>query len=239
MSATSLADEFDVSEDAIRRDLRALAAEGKCRRVYGGAVPLLASARPMALRVSEGSVRKSQLAQAAAKTIKPGELVFLDSGSTNLAMVDCLAPELGLTVATNSLDIAAALARREDIELILIGGAFNRHVGGSVDASAIAAVSLLNIDRCFIGACAVSGATGINVHDHADAIFKRAVLQNSATCSVLATSEKFQERAPYRIATPSQIETLFVESDLPANEAEKLTQAGFNLVRAAPASTTN
>ncbi|WP_271025209.1 DeoR family transcriptional regulator [Rhizobium sp. RCAM05973] len=37
--AASLAVEFNVSEDAVRRDLRALAAEGKCRRVYGGALP--------------------------------------------------------------------------------------------------------------------------------------------------------------------------------------------------------
>ncbi|HEX8786620.1 MAG TPA: DeoR family transcriptional regulator, partial [Telluria sp.] len=33
--AATLALEFGVSEDAIRRDLRALAAEGRCRRVYG------------------------------------------------------------------------------------------------------------------------------------------------------------------------------------------------------------
>lgn len=239
VSAVALAAEFDVSEDAIRRDLRALAAEGKCRRVYGGALPISLSARPMAARVGERSVRKGQLAQAAAKLVQPGELVFLDSGSTNLAVVEFLGADLGLTVATNSIDIAAALARRDDIELLLIGGAVNRHVGGAVDAAAIAAVSLLNIDRCFIGACAVSAQTGISVHDHADAAFKRVVLANSAASAVLATSDKFQERSPHRIAAAADIDHLIVESDLAAEEADRLTHAGFTIMRAAPASTTN
>lgn len=235
VSAQSLAEEFDVSEDAIRRDLRALAAEGKCRRVYGGALPLSPAARPMALRIGEDSVRKGRLARVAAGMVRPGELVFLDSGSTNLAIVEFLGRDLGLTVATNSIDIAGAIAGRDDIELLLIGGAVNRHVGGSVDTSAISAVSLLNIDRCFIGACAVSVTTGMSVHDHADAAFKRTLLKNSATCAVLATTEKFRQSAPYRIATASEIGVLVVEDDLPADEAERLANAGFNLVRAEPA----
>lgn len=234
VSAVSLAQEFDVSEDAIRRDLRALAAEGKCRRVYGGALPLAATARPMSLRIGEDSGRKRALAQAAAKLITPGELVFLDSGSTNLALVDVLPQNFGLTVATNSIDIASAAGKRDDIELILIGGAVNRHVGGSVDAMAIAAVNLLNIDRCFIGACAISAKTGMSVHDHADAAFKRHLLQHSAACAVLATREKFSETAPYRIGSAAAIDLLVVENGLDPNDTEDLTAAGFKLLTAEP-----
>jgi len=54
VTAAALALEFDVSEDAIRRDLRALAAEGRCRRVYGGALPLLYL--PIANRREAGEV---------------------------------------------------------------------------------------------------------------------------------------------------------------------------------------
>ena len=45
VASVQLAAEFGVSEDAIRRDLRALAADGLCRRVYGGALPL--ATRPL------------------------------------------------------------------------------------------------------------------------------------------------------------------------------------------------
>src|ERR1700748_1556574 len=88
--ATTLAIEFDVSGDAIRRDLRALAAEGRCRRVYGGALPLAQATAPMLVRMEEARARKQALARKAASLIKPGQFVFLDSGSTNLALVSCL-----------------------------------------------------------------------------------------------------------------------------------------------------
>src|SRR3954453_16923524 len=84
--ATSLAAEFHVSEDAIRRDLRALASEGGCRRVYGGALPLAGGMTPMAARIGQDRERKLALARTTARTIRHGEFLFLDSGSTNLAL---------------------------------------------------------------------------------------------------------------------------------------------------------
>ena len=123
--AAALALEFEVSEDAIRRDLRALAAEGRCRRVYGGALPLSKATAPMAARMEEARDRKQALARKAASLVKPGQFVFLDSGSTNLALVSCLPEDFELTIATNSIDIAAAALRRSDLRLIMVGGDVN------------------------------------------------------------------------------------------------------------------
>ena len=128
--AAALALEFEVSEDAIRRDLRALAAEGRCRRVYGGALPLSKAMTPMTERMEEAPDRKQALARRAASLVKPGQFVFLDSGSTNLALVSCLPEDFELTIATNSIDIAAAALRRSDLRLIMVGGDVNHNVGG-------------------------------------------------------------------------------------------------------------
>src|ERR1700719_5387605 len=73
VSATALADEFAVSPDAIRRDLRMLAAGGRCRRVYGGALPVSPASQPMAIRAGEAPERKKVLAEAAVGLIRPGE----------------------------------------------------------------------------------------------------------------------------------------------------------------------
>src|ERR1700748_1672333 len=103
--ASALALEFDVSEDAIRRDLRALAAEGLCERVYGGALPLSRASAPMMARLDEGAARKRALAITAAATIQLKETLFLDNGSTNLALARVLPTDRALTVATNSVPI--------------------------------------------------------------------------------------------------------------------------------------
>src|SRR5450755_3698797 len=113
VTAGSLAEEFSVSPDAIRRDLRALAAEGRCRRVYGGALPISPARTPMAARIGEGRERKEALARTAATMIQPGEFLFLDNGSTNLALTGFLPGDAELTIATNSIEIAAAVLRRQ------------------------------------------------------------------------------------------------------------------------------
>jgi DeoR/GlpR family transcriptional regulator of sugar metabolism len=165
VAAVALALEFEVSEDAIRRDLRALASEGRCRRVYGGALPLSKATAPMAARMEEARDRKQALARRAVSVVKPGQFVFLDSGSTNLALVSCLPEDFELTVATNSIDIAAAALRRADLRLIMVGGAVNNGVGGCVDAPATLSLMQMNIDLGVLGACALSSETGVAAYD--------------------------------------------------------------------------
>jgi DeoR/GlpR family transcriptional regulator of sugar metabolism len=233
--AATLALEFGVSEDAIRRDLRALAAEGKCRRVYGGALPLLPvspASKPLAERLDQGYDSKAVLARTAVTLIQKNTLVFLDNGSTNLAMVRFLPQDFGLTVATNSPHIAVAVMARRDLQLILIGGLVDPDVGGCVDASAVQQVNLLNIDCCFLGACAVA-AGGIAAFHAADALFKRTLLAASAHVAVLATSDKLDTRAPHRVAAVADIDHLVVAHVAPAAVLAALADAGATLLTAA------
>lgn len=230
--AATLAAEFDVSEDAIRRDLRALAAEGRCRRVYGGALPVSPASAPMAARMDEARERKQALAAAAVAQVQRGELLFLDSGSSNLALVGLLPEEYELTVATNSIDIAAALLRRADIRLIMVGGQVDPVVGGSVDAAAVASVQNLHIDRCFLGACAVSPQEGVSAYEFADASFKRALLSCSRHAVILSTTDKLDARASHRVAALDAIACMIVEYDAPRAHIAALKKAGTAVLQA-------
>lgn len=231
VSAT-LASEFAVSEDAIRRDLRALAGEGRCKRVYGGALPIAPGASPMAARVDEARDRKEALARAAAATIQPSEFLFLDSSSTNLALVDYLPEDHELTVATNSIDIAAAVLRRGDLHLIMVGGSVDATVGGCIDAQAVQSVSHMNIDRCFLGACAITLKSGVGVFHLADAQFKRALLAASQVSMALVTTEKIEANAPHRVAALKDLDQLVVERDVPAKTLTALRNSGVTLLQA-------
>jgi DeoR/GlpR family transcriptional regulator of sugar metabolism len=224
--AATLAAEFFVSEDAIRRDLRALAIEGRCRRVYGGALPLSPATIPMAARIETGHAEKTRLARAAVATVERGELLFLDSGSTNLAIVDALPEDADLVIATNAIDIAAAVLRRQDLQLIVVGGSADALVGGCVDAAATAVVSQMRISRTFLGACSVSAKDGIGAFHFPDACFKRAVRAASRRTVVLATAEKLKESAPHIVASLSDIDTLVVEPGTDAAQCAALEAGG-------------
>jgi DeoR/GlpR family transcriptional regulator of sugar metabolism len=228
--AAALALEFEVSEDAIRRDLRALAAEGRCRRVYGGALPLSKAMAPMAARMEEARDRKQALARKAASLVKPGQFVFVDSGSTNLALVSCLPEDFELTIATNSIDIAAAALRRSDLRLIMVGGDVNHNVGSCVDAQATLSLTKMNVDLGVVGACAVSPATGVSAYELSDATFKRTLLAASRKRVVVVTDEKLAARAPHRVAELKDIDTFVVEHDADADALDKFAAAGCEIL---------
>lgn len=230
VASVQLAVEFGVSEDAIRRDLRALAAEGLCRRVYGGALPL--PTRPMSARLGEGMDRKRALATRAAGLLGRGELIFLDAGSAHVALVDALPEDFGLTVATNSVDVAAAVLGRQDIDLLMIGGAVDATVGGAVDAIAVEAVSRLAIDLSFIGVCGVSAEGGVGALHHADATFKRAVMAVSRRSAALVATDKFGARSPYRVAPVNAFSHFIVEADAPEARLADLRGAGVAVLAA-------
>jgi len=90
VSAAELASVFDISEDSIRRDLRELAAQGLCRRVYGGALLPSPPLSPFRQRQGENAPRKQALAKVAASLVQPNQVLLIDAGSTNnRSPLDC------------------------------------------------------------------------------------------------------------------------------------------------------
>lgn len=123
--AAELARLYDTSEDTIRRDLRTLAAEGRCRRVYGGALPATPAAGPVSARVGRAPGAKAALGAALARLVEPGMTVFIDAGSTTLAAAERVQGQ-GVTVVTHAPVIAAALVERPGVRLVTLGGRWTR-----------------------------------------------------------------------------------------------------------------
>lgn len=234
VNSSALATEYHVSEDAIRRDLRALAAAGLCRRVYGGALPLTPGLVPLTDRIGRHLDRKRALARAAVALIEPGSLIFLDNGSTNLVVAEELPLDADLTVATSSIAIAATLLARRDVQVLMIGGAVDRVIGGSIDGVALEGVARLNIDVCFLGACTLSLGGGVSAFDAADAAFKRALVAQCGRILLLVANEKLGEQAPHRILPVRTVDHVVIEYDASDEAARELRSVGTGVLRAEP-----
>lgn len=79
--------------------------------MYGGAVLSLPEAGDYSERKDKNRAIKLRIAQQCARLVKPGGTIFIDTGTTNLAMAEALPAELALTVVTNSPEIAAVLVK--------------------------------------------------------------------------------------------------------------------------------
>src|SRR6202453_1106711 len=175
--AKDLAREFSTSEDTIRRALRDLAAQGLCARVYGGALAISPASGTILQRRREAVDRKLALGQKTASIIQPGQFVFIDAGSTNLAVARSLPKSIGLTVATHDPTIAAVLAGRTDLTLITIGGQVNPLIGAAVDGQALRVILGMRPDLLFLGLCALDADNGIAAFHNEDAQMKRSLIE--------------------------------------------------------------
>jgi len=231
--ATDLAREFSASEDKIRRDLRDLAAQGLCQRVYGGALAMSSASGSAAERGDQALDRKHALGVAFGELVHRDQFLFVDTGSTNLFAVRSL-PN-GVTVATHDPKIAASLVGRSGVDLIMIGGWIDPHIGAAVGGQALRGVIDLRPDLLLLGVCALNAEVGISVFDIEDAEMKRTLIQGAGSVAVAVLNEKLGVGAPYRVGAADLISDLVVEADAPQEPVLALAARGVRIHHAKPA----
>jgi DeoR/GlpR family transcriptional regulator of sugar metabolism len=220
--AVELAEAFEVSEDSIRRDLRELAAQGLCKRVYGGALLPAVTLTPLKQRRVEHSARKQALARKAVSLVRPGQTLLIDAGTTNSAIAAALPSAAHITVITNAPHIAQLLLDREGFEVLLIGGRVDPSIGGTVGGQALEQVRRLRADLCFPGACAIDVAHGLWGFDSEETLFKRAMIEASDETVVVATDDKLGVVASHQVIELARVQHLVVE-----HSADRATRAAF------------
>jgi DeoR/GlpR family transcriptional regulator of sugar metabolism len=232
--ANELAIEFKTSEDTIRRALRELAEQGLCKRVYGGALAIAPGSEAIAVRNIENVNRKAALGAALAELVTKGQFVFIDGGTTNLAAARMIPKNFGLTVATQDPAIAAVLATRQDVTLILIGGQIKPHLGSAVGVEATRQMMDLRPDLLLMGLCALDPQAGVWAFDAEDAAFKQSLVKNSRQTVTAALNEKLGASGPFRVCAVKSIHTLIVESNAPRRAIRPFVARGVQVKTAKP-----
>lgn len=214
VSSRQVAEQLQVSDMTIRRDLDQLAEQGLVLRVVGGA--RRAGGAPFAERAASGTGAKEQVAGACARLFADGLLtagmvVALDAGTT-VERVAAVLPA-GVTVVTHSVPVLAACAERDDVSLIGLGGSYHaptRSLGGPETRAQLAN---LHVDLAVVSASALQ-ARGLYCHDPTEADTKRSMLAAATTRLVVADSQKLSARAPIRIAGWDGVDVLVTDDGL-------------------------
>ena len=235
--AGDLAEAFGASDDTVRRDLRDLAARGLCRRVHGGALPLSPASGAADERAGEAAERKAALGEALVELVGPGQFVFIDAGSTNLAAARLLPNGLDLTVATHDPNVAAALSARSDIRVWLIGGRVDRTVGAALGGRTLSDIEAMRPDLVLLGVCALDPAGGVAAFNAEDADIKRALLRNTGSVAAAVLNEKLGTGGPFAIGPANSLRRVVVEADAPEPLVRELKGRGVIVYSAAPART--
>lgn len=235
-----LAAEFQVSEDTVRRDLEELASQGAIRRTHGGAtldetdqVHL-----PFARRLEEHAVGKDRIARAAAALIQESQTVFVNGGTTTLAMARHLADVRGLVVVTNNLRLPERLYSRGAREVYLIGGMFRLRslvtIGPVALSDGLGNFCPVHADVAFIGVGGVADDGVISTTSLPEAGMMRAMMDSAGHAVILADASKFGRTQFAQVCSLNERTTL-VTDEVPGDALRtRIADAGARLIVAGP-----
>lgn len=228
-SVEVLSGRLGVSASTVRRDLATLQREGRLARTYGGAlVREVFQERPFNESEQLNLREKSAIAAAAVDLVPVGGTVFVDAGTTCLALARLLVTRGPLTVVTRGLEAALALSTADDLDVLMVGGRVQPRSHGVVGPLSTLALERHHFDVAFLGADAVDPARGLGeptveetwVKERATAVADRVVL--------LADASKLEQHAPAWVPL-GESWTVVMDAAAPDEAVEQLRARGVHV----------
>nr|WP_189305709.1 DeoR/GlpR family DNA-binding transcription regulator [Streptomyces albospinus] len=225
VSLRELARVVQTSEVTVRRDVRALEAEGLLDRRHGGAV------LPGGFTRESGFPQKSHLATAektaiadlAAGFVEEGEAIVVGAGTTTQELARRLARVPGLTVVTNSLLVAQALAHANRVEVVMTGGTLRGSNYALVGSGAEQSLQGLRVSRAFLSGSGLTAERGLSTSNMLSASVDRALVQAAGEVVVLADHTKLGSDTMFQ-TVPTDVITRLVTDEPPAHDDRAATE---------------
>ena len=234
VEVAGLASAFGVSSETVRRDLSVLEGLGLLRRTHGGAVPVerLRPEPELAERRVAMSEEKARIARAALRFVPSRGAIFLDAGTTTGVLAESLPVNGELTVVTNCLPTASALASRQAVNVVIAGGRVRARTLSAVDDMAARFLEGFVPDVAFIAANGVTVGQGLTTPDAAEAAAKRAMIRSARRVVLLVDHTKFGQEHFVRFAKVGEVDAIVTDDGLGEETARAFEEAGVELVRA-------
>ncbi len=222
-----------VSTMTIHRDLDYLQQKGVIKRVRGGARYLQPEAEHREPAFTEREIanreQKQIIARKAVSLIRSGSSVYIDSGTTTMAMAR-LIEDIPLSVVTNSPNIAVSLADRNFVNLTLCGGTLEKRNLSLYGSTAIQTIEKINIDLAFVVPSGYSEGCGFTCGNDGEAVVKSLICKKARSVALLIDSSKMDKVMPFTFATAADIDYLICDKPLSEPIAEKLRQSGVSIL---------
>ncbi|KIA97984.1 DeoR faimly transcriptional regulator [Flavobacterium sp. JRM] len=225
-----LSEYLNVSEDTVRRDVKELSDQGLLKAVRGGAVA--PSPIPLHYRNREKHdlENKKIIAEKAISFLKDGQVVFIDGGTTSVALVASFPYDLKITIITNSFPVAALVEDLPNIELIFAGGKMCKTSFATSSIETIDFFRNFRADVCILGVCSIHHERGITGIMYDDSQIKKNMIQNSNFVIALSSIEKVGTAEAYFVCPIKDINVLVTNNDPEDELLKPYKDAGVTIV---------
>ncbi len=227
--SAELAKTLDVSEETVRRTIKALSKSGVLERMYGGAY--LAGPRnapSFFRRIAEHSTEKRAIATTVVAQVNDGMTLFLDVGSTTAFVAEKLRDRFNLTVATNSIGVAQVLANHNGNHVHLLGGEMQTDERGTFGFVTEQQCRRFAFDMAILSTDALSTRHGFLYVNAAEANLAAVVASCSQHVLVALDHHKFDQTAPHSGLDPRDVNAIVTDRLPGADLAKEI--AGWGIV---------
>ncbi len=225
VSIETLAQNFAVTSQTIRRDINSLCDQQLLTRYHGGA-GLSSSVENVeyAARQVMNLEEKQQIAKMTADHIPDRASVFINIGTTTEEIAKALLNHTELRIITNNLNVAAILRSNPSFEIIIAGGVVRQRDGGITGEATIDFIRQFKVDFGIIGISSIDTDGTLLDFDYHEVRVAQAIIENSRQIFLAADHSKFERCAMVRLGSISQIDALFTDRKPPEHIVDILAE---------------
>lgn len=243
-SFREIADVVGISESTVRRDVRALVAEGLVSATRGGVSRVGHSGEPLewpgeqptAQPTSDGlDSERIAIAEHAAKMVTEGSAILLGPGRSTFELARRLTGFGSLTVVTNSVRVTTVLQDHEQIELVVVGGTLRRSIRAFVGPLTEQGLQGLRGAQVFLSGDGVTAERGLTTPNVFAAAADIALAAAGRQVVVLADHTKIGRETMCQTVPSDRIDTLITTPGADPAALAELRASGIDVVIASVA----
>ncbi|HUN87029.1 MAG TPA: DeoR/GlpR family DNA-binding transcription regulator, partial [Terracidiphilus sp.] len=219
VSVETLRDRLEVSLATVRRDLQELEDRGLLRRTHGGAIPIeplfyeaFRNDRSFQEQVGSFADEKRRIALAASELISSGNTIALTAGTTTTEVVRSLRTLGGITVVTNTVNVAMELSNRKDIHVFVTGGHLRGDWFSLVGQAAVNTMSGIFVDVLFIGVNGIDAPNGLTCFNADEVEINRCMVRQAKRKIAVADHSKMGIVANWLICPATAVDLLITDT---------------------------
>lgn len=220
---------LNVSEDTVRRDIKELDIQGLLKAVRGGAIANSTIPQHYRDREKYDVSHKLRMAQKAIPFLKNGQTIFMDGGTSVLAVAKMIPKDLKLQVVTNSFPVADALEDHPTAEVVFAGGRLYKTAFTTIGQQAIDTIRNVRANIYFFGVSSIH-TIGLTARSYEDSLVKRAMVENAQQIIALSTLEKIDTAESFFICPITKVDVLITEADSDDPKLQPYKDLGLTVV---------
>jgi DeoR family transcriptional regulator of aga operon len=237
-SVEALREKLEVSLATVRRDLQDLEEAGLLRRTHGGAIPIeplfyeaFRHDRSFQDQVGSFADEKRRIALAASELISPGNTIALTAGTTTTGVVRSLHALGGITVVTNTVNVAMELSNRKDVHVFVTGGHLRGDWFSLVGPAAVATMSGVFVDLLFIGVNGIDAERGLTCLNGDEVEINRCMVRQAKRKIAVADHSKLGVVTNWLICPADAIDMLITDSGATERMVAPFLEKGIEVRR--------